>query len=81
MSRTFAERLKTDGNLNRIADLQKAGCSARDIQRCFQQGDIYLKEHNGDLPLLQNMPELGRKALPKHVVREFLNSGMAPQPT
>jgi len=81
MSRSFPERLKTDGNLNRLVELEEAGCTAQDMKDCFERGGITLVVQNGDLPLLRNLPELGRRALPKRVVRDFLSRPGAPVPT
>lgn len=80
MSRSFAQRLKTDGNLNRIVELQEAGYSASDIQSCFATGGLHLVEDHGDLPLLRNLHELGRKALPRQAVRDFLSGNNPPLP-
>lgn len=80
MARSFPQRLKMDGNLNRIDQLHEAGCTALEMQACFALGGLNLYVSQGDIPLLRNGPELSRKALPKAVVRGFLSGRNGPVP-
>lgn len=72
MSRPLPFRLKTDGNMNRLDELAQARCTSTEMQECFALGGLRLTMVNGDFPLLANREELGRVALPKRIVAEFL---------
>ncbi len=66
-------RLKRDGNINRIKELEKCDCSADDIKECFARGGITLVVRHGDIPLLENLDALERKALPVKTVKIYLS--------
>ena len=69
----FHSQIKTNGNLKRIVELHNAGCNASDISECFALGKMSVKAAHGDIPLVSNLEELGRKGLPKQIVRQFLS--------
>lgn len=71
-STSFSSRLKRDGNINRIKDLLKSKCSVGEIRDCFARADIHLVVGHHDLPLLANLDELERKALPAKCVKDYL---------
>lgn len=72
MSKNFAERLKRDGNLNRLEELAHAGFNAEESKACFAGGGINLKVVAGDFPLLANNAELSRSALSKAHVKTYI---------
>jgi hypothetical protein len=82
MALTFSQRLKHSGNTNRLHELHSAGCTAEEARDCFARGGMTLKVVQGDFPLMGNLSEFTRAALPKQVVQNFLRerrmpSGMA----
>ncbi|SEU23338.1 hypothetical protein [Variovorax sp. OV084] len=83
MSLSFPAHLKHGGNLNRILELKDGGCNSSETQECFELGGVRLKAVNGDFPLLANLAEMTRKAVPKQVVKAYLRKRQspAPQPT
>lgn len=72
MSKKFADRLKREGNVNRITELTDEGCNAEEVKSCFALGGIKLKVVQGDFPIIANDEELCRKALPKAIVKSYL---------
>jgi hypothetical protein len=78
MALSIPAHLKHGGNLNRINELHTEGCSAAEIQDCFSRGRIHLKVVQGDFPLMGNLQEMTRKALPKHVVKDYLRERRQP---
>jgi len=72
MPLSIPAHLKHSGNLNRILELDAGGCSTSEIQQCFELGGVRLKAVNGDFPLLANLPEMTRKAVPKQIVKAYL---------
>ncbi|HEV3428326.1 MAG TPA: hypothetical protein VG320_10660 [Paraburkholderia sp.] len=68
---SFAARIKRDGNINAIKALAPS-CSADEIKEVFARGRIKLITAGGDIPLLRNLPELERTALPKKTYLGFL---------
>ena len=72
MALTFPQRLKHSGNTNRLHELDSAGCTAEEARDCFARGGMSLKVVQGDYPLMGNMSEFTRTALPKKVVRDYL---------
>lgn len=68
---SWAARIKRDGNINAIKALSTS-CSVDEIQACFVRGRIKLVTEGGDIPLLRNLAELERVALPKKVYVAFL---------
>ncbi|MEZ2352124.1 hypothetical protein [Caballeronia sp. RCC_10] len=68
---SWAARIKRDGNINAIKALSKS-CSVEEVKVCFARGRINLLTEGGDIPLLRNLPELERVALPKKVYMAFL---------
>ncbi|WP_354678969.1 hypothetical protein [Cupriavidus plantarum] len=68
---SWAARIKRDGNINAIKALSTS-CSVDEIQACFARGRIKLVTERGDIPLLRNLPELERVALPKKIYVAFL---------
>jgi hypothetical protein len=73
-STSFPARLKRDGNINRIKDLVSNGCSVGEIRDCFAHADIHLVVGHHDIPLLANLDELERKALPARCVKNYLSN-------
>ena len=68
---SLAARIKRDGNINAIKALSPS-CSVDEIQACFARGRIKLVTDGGDIPLLRNLQELERVALPKKIYMAFL---------
>lgn len=77
MSRSIPERIKYDGNVNRIKELMDGGCSASEVQVCFAAEGIHLKVVQGDFPLVANLQEMCRKALPKKIATQFMQERLA----
>ncbi len=68
---SLAARIKRDGNINAIKALSTS-CSVDEIRECFARGRIKLVTEGIDIPLLRNLPELERVALPKRTYVAFL---------
>ena len=73
-STSFSARLKRDGNINRIKDLVNNNCSVGEIRDCFARANIDLVVGHHDIPLLANLDELERKALPAQYVKDYLSN-------
>ncbi|AOR71656.1 hypothetical protein BBJ41_29865 [Burkholderia stabilis] len=69
----IAEGIKLRGNVNRITEIMERG-TTQDVVACFAQGGVTLRASGGDLPLLHNLPELTRTALPKRVVKNYFGT-------
>lgn len=68
---SFSARIKRDGNINRIKELANDNRSVDEIKDCFAGEKIYLVVRNNDIPLLENLNELERKALSAKAVKAY----------
>ncbi|CAJ3384901.1 hypothetical protein [Burkholderia glumae] len=77
----IAGSIKLHGNIKRMQEIVERG-SVHDVVPCFESGGMSLHMAQGDFPLLKNLPELTRVALPKRFVDEYFaeNKGMSPNP-
>jgi hypothetical protein len=71
---SFSAGIKLRGNINRMQELTTQGHSAEEVRNCFRSAGVHLQVANGDFPLLANLSELTRTAVPKSVVKMFLRS-------
>ncbi|QJW83348.1 hypothetical protein HK414_01355 [Ramlibacter terrae] len=71
---SWASSIKRAGNLNRIEELHDAGFNADESAAVFRNERIPLVARNGDLPLLENLHVLSRKALPQRAVADAIAS-------
>ncbi|AQT51821.1 hypothetical protein QZM97_13505 [Burkholderia orbicola] len=69
----IAEGIKLRGNVNRITEIMKQG-TLEDAVACFALGGMTLQANGGDVPLLRNLSELTRTALPKRVVKDYFGA-------
>ena len=68
---SLAARIKRDGNINRIKELANDNRSVAEIKACFASEKINLVVRGNDIPLLENLNELERKALSAKSVRSY----------
>ncbi|ELW9529632.1 hypothetical protein SIO92_003928 [Burkholderia cenocepacia] len=69
----IAEGIKLRGNVNRITEIMTQG-TLEDTVACFALGGMTLQASGGDVPLLRNLSELTRTALPKRVVKDYFGA-------
>ena len=69
----IAEGIKLRGNVNRITEILERG-TVQDAVSCFARCGVTLHASGGDVPLMRNLPELTRTAVPKRVVKDYFGA-------